>query len=88
MWEFLLAYLKYQLLKLRQRWKLKAWKFVPEFYYLNLGISTTFCIHIGYFYGIKIALDYWILIGEYVIDVININRTDVIIRWYRQISLT
>ena len=40
------------------------------------------------FYGTKIALDYWISIGEYVIDVININRTDVIIRWYRQISLT
>ena len=83
MWEFLLAYLKYQLLKSRERW-LKAWKFVLEFYDLNLGISTTFCI---YSMALK-SLDYWILIGEYVIDVININRTDVIIRWYRQISLT
>ena len=44
MWEFLLAYLKYQLLKSRERW-LKAWKFVLEFYDLNLGISTIFCIY-------------------------------------------
>ena len=64
MWEFLWAYLKYQLLKSRQRWRLKAWKFVLELSHLNFGISATFCILLV----LKSPWLYWILIGEYVIN--------------------